>query len=486
MEKITNIGCTINMANDLNKPAIIDLSESEPRIFSYDKLNQTANAVARGLSNQNIKINDKVAILSNNSFEYLASFYGILRLGAVPVLVNNKLSVNQIREILVESESKLLLTDGIEAYGLDFINFKSNFQSFLDYGEFSAFEPIKDSIAFLLYTSGSSGNPKGAMITHHGHAWILSKYLKIDEQWGSKRISLISAPMYHANGLTTIEFSIAVHSTVVLLPKFNPKDAILAIDQFKVNTFFCVPTMLSMMFQEKELLKNINLSSVKNIRSASSAISDKLLENIKKHFPNCIINNGYGITEVGPGLFGPHPDGITRPEQSVGYPAADIEYRIIDSILQIKSPSMMTAYYKKDSTNAITKDGFFITGDLFEIDENGFYFFIGRNDDMFKSGGNKIFPVEVESILETHPAVSGACVISLPDEIKGAKPYAFVVLETEKCVNEEELKEYFLKNGAAYQHPRRIWFLDHFPLTGSNKINKKELYELAKNLTTEK
>jgi acyl-coenzyme A synthetase/AMP-(fatty) acid ligase len=278
----------------------------------------------------------------------------------------------------------------------------------------------------------------------------------------------------------------AVYSTVVLLPKFNPTDCITAIDKFKVNTIFCVPTMLAMMFQEKELLKNSNLSSVKNIRSASSAISDKLLENIKKHFPNCIINNGYGITEVGPGLFGPHPDGVTRPEQSVGYPAKGIEYRIVDGILQIKSPSMMTAYYKKAHTDSITEDGFFITGDLFEIDENGFYFFIGRNDDMFKSGGNKIFPVEVESILETHPAVSGACVISLPDEIKGAKPYAFVVVEKEKCVDEEELKEYFLKNGAAYQHPRRIWFLDHFPLTGSNKINKKQLEILARQLTIEK
>jgi acyl-CoA synthetase (AMP-forming)/AMP-acid ligase II len=117
MKQILNIGCTINTTENLNKTAIIDLSEGSPRIFSYDTLNRTADAVARGLSNQNIKVNDKVAILANNSFEYLVSFYGILRLGAIPVLVNNKLSVNQIREILVESESKLLLTDGVETHG---------------------------------------------------------------------------------------------------------------------------------------------------------------------------------------------------------------------------------------------------------------------------------------------------------------------------------------------------------------------------------
>jgi len=105
---------------------------------------------------------------------------------------------------------------------------------------------------------------------------------------------------------------------------------------------------------------------------------------------------------------------------------------------------------------------------------------------MFKSGGNRIFPIEVETILEKHPAVNTSCVIALPDEIKGHKPYAFVVLEKEKSINEEELKKFFLENGPAYQHPRSIWFLDHLPLTGTNKINKKELYELANTLTTEK
>jgi acyl-coenzyme A synthetase/AMP-(fatty) acid ligase len=486
MKHILNIGCTINLSNNLDKTAIIDLNRGYPRFFSYHTLNQTANAVARGLTNLNIKPFDKIAILSENSFEFLSAFYGILRLGAIPVLVNNRLSANQIKEILTESEPKLLLTDSDNFYNLPSINFISEFETFLDHGEFTEFIPDDTSIAFVLYTSGSSGNPKGALITHKGHSWSLSKYMNIDQMWGEKRISLIAAPMYHANGLTTLEGSIAVHSTVVLLPKFDSKECILAIEQFKVNTIFCIPTMLSMMFQEKELLESTNLSSVRNIRSASSAISDNLLKNIKKYFTNCVFHNGYGITEVGPGLFGPHPKGIDRPEQSVGYPAKGIEYRIVDGILQIKSPSMMVSYYKKNKTEAITEDGFFITGDVFKVDENGFYFFIGRNDDMFKSGGNKIFPIEVESILEKHSAVNSACVIALPDEIKGSKPYAFVVLEKNQRVTEEELKNYFLENGAAYQHPRRIWFLDQLPLTGSNKINKKELEKIANQLAIEK
>jgi acyl-CoA synthetase (AMP-forming)/AMP-acid ligase II len=244
--------------------------------------------------------------------------------------------------------------------------------------------------------------------------------------------------------------------------------------------------MISMMIQEKDIIEKHDLSCVRQIKSASSSVGQKLLDNIKKYFPNAVFFNSYGITEVGPALFGPHPDGITRPLRSVGYPAEEIEYRLVDSILHIKSPSMMTTYYKKGKTDSITEDGFFVTNDIFDVDENGFYYFVGRNDDMFKCGANKVYPSEVESIIEGHPAVSSAFVLSLPDEIKGAKPYAFVILERSQTVSEDELKQHCLSNGPAYQHPRRIWFLDAFPLAGTNKVDKRKLEELATELTNQK
>jgi acyl-CoA synthetase (AMP-forming)/AMP-acid ligase II len=157
----------------------------------------------------------------------------------------------------------------------------------------------------------------------------------------------------------------------------------------------------------------------------------------------------------------------------------DIDYE--ESNAKVKSPSMMTRYNNRPDLMAtsLTEDGFFITNDLFSVDENGFYFFTGRADDMFKSGGNTVYPSKIEEILESHAEVQNAIVLGIEDDIKGKKPYAFVIRTTESVVSEQQLKDYVLANAAVYMHPRRIWFLETFPLIGSNKIDKKELLKLA-------
>jgi acyl-CoA synthetase (AMP-forming)/AMP-acid ligase II len=489
-QKITNIGDTIDPSLDLDKIAIIDLSKSSPDHISYRDLDALSNAVSRGLRTKNILPGDKVAILSVNSIEYAATFFGILRLGAVPVLINLKLTVNQIQQILIDSESKMLFLDHNFESNIETIRFDKDFKSFCDFGGFEIYQPKKNETAFLLYTSGSYNSPKGAVITHSGHSWFLQGYKqKITGQMATKAVALISAPLYHANGLTTFESSICIGLKVVLLPNFNAVKCLQAIDEYRINIVYAVPTMLALMIQEKETIEKLNLSSLKIITMASSPLSKKLVENIRKTFPKATIYNNYGITEVGPGLFGfdeNNPDSTYRPEGSVGYPREGIEYRIVDGILQIKSPSMMTSYYNHSSNKSITADGFFITNDLFKIDKNGYYYFIGRADDIFKCGGNKVNPEEVEQILESHSAVSASAVIGLEDDIKGKKPYAFVVLEKGKTATQEELIEHSLNNGPAYQHPRQIWFLDALPLAGTNKVNKKYLEELATQLTNQK
>lgn len=483
-QPITNIGDTIDKSIDLDKIAVIDLSKSLPDHISYRDLDILSNSIARGLVKKNIRIGDKIAIIANNSIEYAATFFGVLRLGAVPVLINFKLTNNQIRQILIESESKFIFSDNDINYDIETIRFDQDFKSFCDVGEFEIYQPKKDDIAFLLYTSGSYNSPKGAVITHAGHSWALQGYKeKIGLHLGTKAVPLISAPLYHANGLTTFESSICIGAKIVLLPNFDAVKCLQTIDEYRTNIVYAVPTMLAMMVQEKELIEKLNLSSLKVIAMASSPLSNKLIENIKKAFPSGKIYNNYGITEVGSGLFGIEEN---CPEGSVGYPREGIEYRLVDRILQIKSPSMMTSYYKQDKNNSITEDGFFITNDLFEIDENGYYYFIGRADDIFKCGGNKVNPREVERILESHPAVAISAVIALDDDIKGKKPYAFVVLEKGKTASQEELIEHSLNNGPAYQHPRKIWFLDTMPLAGTNKINKKYLEQLAIQLTNQK
>ena len=484
MKKIQNLADILDCGQNPNKTAVIDLESLEAKSYSYKELRDYSNAVAHGLINQGIVLGDKVAIVSDNSVRFLFCLFGIMKIGAVAVLVDNTLNQEQIKIILKDCEARLVFTDtGLDSQTLA-VDINLELDNFIKFGDFENYIPTGSDSALILYTSGTTTDPKGALISHAGHGWALERHMGYDTEWGRYRISLISAPLYHANGLSTSEVSLAGGGTIVVLPKFNARRAITAIEEFNINTLFGVPTMFAMMLQEKDLLETCKMNSVRAIRSASSSVSQKLLDGMKQFFPNATFFNAYGITEVGAGLFGPHPDGLDRPSLSVGHPAKGIEYRIVNGILEIKSPSMMTSY----SSNAlpITEDGFFVTNDLFKIDENGFYYFIGRADDMFKCGGKRIYPTEVSSILETHPSVNSSYVISLPDEIKGHKPYAFVVLEKETSVTEKELKDYFLSQGQAYQHPRRIWFLNQLPLTGTNKVDKKYLIKTAMaNLATE-
>jgi acyl-coenzyme A synthetase/AMP-(fatty) acid ligase len=317
------------------------------------------------------------------------------------------------------------------------------------------------------------------LLTHKNHLWAISRNIKNDLKWADRRISLISAPLYHTNGITTFEGSFARQSTVVLLPKFDPIKCIQAIEAYQINILFCIPTMLSMMIQQ-EYIKTADLSSVQQIRSASSHLSNSLVTLIKQYFPKATIRNSYGLTEVGPALFGPHPTGIPIPSTSVGYPIQGIEYRIVNEILEIKSPSMMKSY-KDGNQDSITADGYFITKDMFRTDQQGFYYFLGRIDNTFKCGGNSIYPSQVEEILESHPCVVSAVVLGLEDDIKGYKPYAFVIIDKNSTVSEEELKKYVLDRGPAYQHPRKICFIEEFPRVGGIKIDQQKLKQLLKN-----
>jgi len=210
---------------------------------------------------------------------------------------------------------------------------------------------------------------------------------------------------------------------------------------------------------------------------ASAPVSRNLFDNVKQAFPNAFVKNAYGITEVGPGIFGRHPT-MTTPELSVGYPRRGMDYKLVDNVLYVRSPAMMLKYNNIDST-AITEDGYFITNDLFRIDDNGFYYFIGRADDMFVSGGNNIYPRQVETVIESYPGIISAAVVGIDDEIKGKKPYAFITASV--TVKEDDLTEYVLTKLPHSHCPRKFWTLEQMPLTSINKIDKKKLTEMAIN-----
>ncbi len=220
----------------------------------------------------------------------------------------------------------------------------------------------------------------------------------------------------------------------------------------------------------------------------SAPVSASLMEATHRTFPKVVVTNVYATTEAGPIVFGPHPKGPPQPSASIGYPRPEVQLRLVDGdnrdavegVLEMKCPAVMLGYHNRpDVPTPITPDGFYITGDVFRRDDNGFHYFIGRADDMFVSGGENIYPSDVERMLERHPDVGQAVVVPVDDDIKGTKPVAFVIPKTGRKPSEAEIKQYALDNAPAYQHPRFVWFITELPLASTNKVDRGALRKVA-------
>jgi long-chain acyl-CoA synthetase len=482
-----NQGALIEAGRDMKKVALIDLSASQPRCVTYAALDAMANAVARGLLKRGVRRGDRVGILAANSAEFLAAFYGIQRAGLVAVPVNWRFPAATVAYVLGNSGASLVFCDrarraavpaGMPAVVLG----EANWDALLDPGAFDPLRPEAGEAALFLYTSGSTGRPKGVVLSHQSHLWVVEQRLKAADI--SQERALIAAPLYHMNGLALAQLCCAAHITVVLLPQFDARAYLAAIGAYRVTWITGVPPMMAMLLQERDLVATTDLASVRHVRCGSAPVSPALLAAIQAAFPRARFVNGYGTTEAGPVVFGPHPDGIPTPPLSVGYPHPAVQLRLRaadgtigdEGVLEQKCPGQMNGYWNRpDIKPPLTEDGFYITGDVFRRDGNGFHYVIGRVDDMFISGGENIFPSEVEKVLETHPGIEQSAVIPVQDDIKGTKPVAFVVRGAGAEIDEAAVKAHALAHAPAFMHPRRVWFLDALPLMGTNKIDKAQL-----------
>ena len=500
MTETYNLGDAIDRDGDRDDPALIDLGgEAPPRVYSFHELDQMSDAVAWGLLADGRASGDRVAILSANRAEYLATFLGAMRAGLVPVPVNIKLPRAGVEYIIRDSDAKLVLSDAERVDlcppDIPVVPFDGQGEKWFELllallsvgGPFTPVRPSPQEPSMFLYTSGSTGNPKGVVLSHESHLWVLAMRRRPSST--PRQRVLVAAPLYHMNGLATSHAALAQHDSVVLLPRFTPAAYLDAIGRYRCTAITAVPPMLAMMLRERELLRRTDLSSVTVIRMGSAPVSAALHESLRSVFPHAQIHNVFGTTEAGPITFGPHPDGLTTPFRSVGCSHPEVQLRLVDGenmtadhgVLHIKCPALMNGYHKlpEATRNVMTSDGYYRTGDVFSRDEHGFYFFLGRADEMFVCGGENIYPSEVEKMLERHPAIQQACVVPVADEIKGHKPAAFVVLNAGAAASEQEIKGYALANAPAYQHPRWVWFLEALPLAGTNKIDTKALIQLA-------
>ncbi|MGD9883027.1 MAG: class I adenylate-forming enzyme family protein [Reyranella sp.] len=497
--KYDNQGDAISRDVPADALALIDDGgNGSERRYAYGDILRLSGAIARGLLKRGLSRGDRVAVLSANRAEFLLTFLGTMQAGLVSVPVNYKLPAETVGYIVGDCDARLVIGDDtrlpLAPDSVPKVSFDRDFGQFLDEGPFTPLAMQPEEAAMFLYTSGSTGQPKGVVLSHYSHLWAISQRVRRPVPIGQR--SLVAAPLYHMNGLAMSQTTLSHGDTIVLLPQFTTKAYVEAAARHRVAFLTSVPTMIAMILREPDLLARNDLSAVEAVRMGSAPITQSLIDQVRKAFPKAQISNGYGTTEAGPVVFGPHPKGIPQPELSTGYPHPDVELRLVrdgkevvgndaeGGVLEMKCGALMTHYHKlpEATARAMTPDGFYRTGDVFRRDENGFFFFVGRADDMFVCGGENIYPGEVEKMLERHPAIHQAAVLPVPDELKGHKPIAFVVRAPGAELDEQAVKSYALAHAPAYQHPRRVLFISEMPLAGTNKIDKRVL---ARQIPTE-
>ncbi|MEE2955592.1 MAG: class I adenylate-forming enzyme family protein [Pseudomonadota bacterium] len=495
-EDTGNLGDIFSLNCKDDSSAVIDVRINEnPRTITFFELNNSINALARGLLREGFSVGDRVAILSLNRVEFLEVLFGAMRVGCVPVMVNAKLPADQVQFILKDAGAKITFCEKefvslcghqtrCVVFGADDIN---GYNEFIDFGELEIFVPGPNDVAEQPYTSGSTGRPKGVLLHHFGQRWLVEQLVS-SRDMSAKDCSIISAPLYHKNALLAVKSALACGGRIVLLSRFDVKDYVESIEKHRLTILTGVPTMYALLLQQEELLKKTDLSSVRVLSMGSAPASEVLLDNLQEVFPQARINLNYGITEGGPILLSwKHEKGLKKPRASIGYPFSEVEIKLAngpnvdEGILFTRNPGVMLGYHNlPKETENVLKKGWLNTGDILRRDKDGWYFFVGRSDDMFVTGGENVYPGYVETLLERHPDVMQAVVVPAPNALKAHVPHAFIVARLGCSIGEEDIKQHALTNGPAFAHPRKVHFLAELPLAGTNKVDRNALKILAK------
>jgi acyl-CoA synthetase (AMP-forming)/AMP-acid ligase II len=461
------------------------------------ELDRRITAVARGLVRRGIQVGERVGILAENRLEFITTYLGAMRMGAVAVPINFRLAAATIAHIFRDSGTRFAFVDAKRQEqvpaGVATISFDreegGEFDRLLSPGEMDTFVPDENDLAEILYTSGSTGLPKGVPLTHRGQLWALSHYCNALDASSAPARTLVVAPLYHMNGLFFSSVALTNRIEIASLPRFEARTYLQTVAEQRCTLLSGIPTMFAMMVRELDLVARLDLSSVKDVSIGSAPLTDALLSQIQRLFPNANVANGFGTTEAGPSVFGPHPEGLPTPPLSLGYPRSSIGWRLVDGsspdqgVLALRTPALMSGYLNLPAVTAEKmRDGWYLTGDIMRRDANGFFYFVGRADDMFVCGGENIYPGEVEKLLEHHPSVAQAIVVPAPDDIKGQIPVAFIVPRPGSRPTVEAIKQYALENGAAYAHPRLVEFREQLPVSGTHKIDRTSLMAEAARL----
>ena len=463
---------------------------------SYGLLDEGSARLAAVLADRGMEPGDRVGIMLPNVPYFAVCYYGVLRSGGVVVPMNVLLKRREVAFYLGDSGAKLMFAwegfaddakAGAEEAGAECIVVKpGEFEELL-----AGIEPRRevvdrasDDTAVILYTSGTTGTPKGAELTHDN----LKTNCEITRDMfgiGDDVVTLGALPLFHSFGQTcSMNATLAAGGTLSLIPRFDPGKALEIIERDKVNLFQGVPTMYSALLHQEGRDK-FDTSTLELCVSGGSAMPVELMRGFEDAF-KCKILEGYGLSESSPVASFNRPDRERKPG-SIGIPIEGVDMKVVDDdgndIAQgevgeilIRGHNVMKGYWNKpDATGETLVDGWLHTGDMAKIDEDGYFFIVDRKKDLIIRGGYNVYPREIEEVLYEHPAVREAAVIGVKDDSLGEEIGAAVALKDGEDVSAQELREFVKEQVAAYKYPRRVWFVDDLPKGPTGKILKREI-----------
>jgi len=493
-----------------DKLAIVDYSKQPEWRLTYRQMNERANKLANYLKSIGIGKGDRVAIFARDGIEHLDTFFACAKLGAIHTALNWRLHWREAIGIIENTTPKVMIySDDFRATIAEIKNATRNTQfairnylhiegegidgskHFETALQSSAPTPVTcesleaEDIAALIFTGGTTGLPKAAQVSHRMIAWNTLNTVIHDVRHNDIYLNVF--PMFHTGGLFVYTLpQIILGGTTILIRQFDPALVLSLIEKEKVTIFGGVPSMYQMMTQAENWTQ-ANLSSLRFCTSGGAPLPVPLVEQYTQE-KGIRFKQGFGMTEFGPGLFALAPEDAIRKAGSIGRPNFFVDARIVDDNNQplgphqvgelvLKGPSYCSGYFNdpKASAAVVDSEGWFHTGDLAKYDDEWYFYIVDRKKDMFISGGENVYPVEIESVLYKHPAVHMCAVIGVPDEKWGEVGKACVVLKPGMTATEEELIAFMQQHLARYKVPKSVAFLDALPMSGMGKILKREL-----------
>jgi long-chain acyl-CoA synthetase len=491
----------VNLASNLTQTANRHADRTAVRLgeaaMTFRDLDEASARLAGLLRSQGLRPGDRTAVMLPNLPAFAVIYYGVLRAGGVVVPMNPLLKAREVAYYLGDSGARVIfawqgLADeagkGAQAAGADLVEVDP--AAFADL--LASAEPVREvahrdpqDTAVILYTSGTTGQPKGAELTHANLTSNVQVLCSDLLQLTPEDVIFGGLPLFHSFGQTcTLNAAVASGASLSLLPRFDPEQALRLLAGHRASVFAGVPTMYGALLGHPDRAA-YDVSALRVCVSGGAAMPVEVLRGFEKAF-GCLVLEGYGLSETSPVASFNHPDRERRPG-SIGTPIRGVQMRVVDEHgrdvaqgdvgeIVIRGYNVMKGYWRRpEETTAAIRDGWFHSGDIGRVDEDGYFAIVDRKKDLIIRGGYNVYPREVEEVLYEHPAVAEAAVIGVPHPALGEEVAAAVAIMPGATATPQELRDHVKSQVAAYKYPRRVWIVDALPKGPTGKILKREI-----------